>query len=242
MRIKITILVSMLLAISACSTVPSKSNTAVTPKKLTTSNWEQATKQVVRQYGQETAKDLQPYFQRANIAYPPKEIALLTFKKEQKLELWAQDNMKTWRMIRTYPFTASSGTLGPKLAEGDYQIPEGIYRINHINPFSSYHLSMMVDYPNEFDRQQAQKEGRTQLGGEVFIHGNALSVGCIALGDKAAGELFVLVDQVGKHNTQLIIAPNDLRKDKPKTSLRNQPAWVPELYAQISEGLQPFAV
>lgn len=234
------IIISVLLAITACSTVTPR-NTPVTPKKITTSNWEQATAQVVTQYSGETATALSPYFQRANIAYPPQEIALLTFKKEQKLELWAQDTAKKWSLVRTYPLTAKSGSLGPKLRQYDHQIPEGVYQIEFLQPFSSYHLSMKVNYPNEFDRMKAQQEGRTKLGGDIFIHGNALSVGCIAIGDQAISELFVLVDQVGKKNTQLIIAPNDLRKQRPKTPAKTQPKWLPQLYAQISASLQPFA-
>jgi len=210
--------------------------------KITTNNWEKATAQVARQYGRTTETALRPYFQRADVAYPPKEIALLTFKKEQKLELWAQDNRELWRLIRTYPLTANSGTLGPKLRQYDHQIPEGIYQIEFLQPFSSYHLSMKVNYPNEFDRKHAQQEGRTKLGGDIFIHGNALSVGCIAIGDEAISELFVLVDKIGTQKTQVIIAPTDLRKKSVKINTKKQPSWLPTLYAQISESLQPFAV
>ena len=60
---------------------------------------------------------------------------------------------------------AFSGTLGPKLREGDGQIPEGIYGIGYLNPNSSYYLSLKVTYPNASDRARAKKDGRTNLGG-----------------------------------------------------------------------------
>ncbi|HVT62819.1 MAG TPA: L,D-transpeptidase family protein [Legionellaceae bacterium] len=194
----------------------------------------------IMRYGLQKEPHLMSYFMKSGVAYPPKEIALLAFKKEQHIQLWAKDAHRDWHYIHTYPLTAFSGKLGPKLKEHDRQIPEGIYRLITFNPHSSMHLSMMINYPNEFDRYQAQKDGRRKLGGDIFLHGKAVSVGCLAVGDHAIDELFLLTRRVGLNHVQLIIAPNDLRKGKPATNQAFQPRWLPQLYHKISQALTRF--
>ena len=142
--------------------------------------------------------------------------------------------------IQKYPLTAFSGRLGPKLKEHDFQIPEGVYHLTTLNPFSSMHLSMMIDYPNHFDRLQASKDGRSKLGDNIFLHGKSFSVGCLAIGDKAIDQLFLLVRRVGLSHTKIIIAPNDLRHASAATSSFAQPRWLPELYLNISQALGEF--
>ncbi|KTC65883.1 secretion system protein A [Legionella adelaidensis] len=203
-------------------------------------NVESAIDKAIARYGLRTEPQLISFFKSAGIAYPPREIALLTFKKEREIQLWAKDDVTTWHYIHTYPLTAFSGRLGPKLREYDLQIPEGIYRLTSFNPLSAYHLSMMINYPNQFDRLQAIKDGRKNLGGNIFIHGKTISVGCLAVGDKAIDQLFLLVRRVGLSHTQVIIAPNDLRKEKPATSHFAQPRWLPELYKELTVALGEF--
>lgn len=203
-------------------------------------NWDKAVEHAISRYGLRTEPALRSWFSKAGINYPPHEVALLAFKKEQHIQLWAKNENKGWRYIHTYPLTAFSGRLGPKLKERDGQIPEGVYRLTTLNPFSSMHLSMMINYPNSFDRLQASKDGRRQLGGNIFLHGKALSVGCLAVGDKSIDQLFLLAHRVGLSHMQLIIAPNDLRQGKPATNHFAQPRWLPELYQQISTALRQF--
>ena len=94
-------------------------------------------------------------FNAAKIKYPPHQIFIRAFKYEQELELWAsKDDKSPFVLIKTFPFTATSGTLGPKRQEGDLQIPEGFYAIDWFNPASSYHLSMRINYPNKSDKKQ----------------------------------------------------------------------------------------
>jgi murein L,D-transpeptidase YafK len=83
---------------------------------------------VLRLYGKDARARLAPYFRRTKVAYPPRRVALLAFKQERRLALWASDG-KSWRFIRDYPILAASGRGGPKLLQGDYQVPEGLYRI-----------------------------------------------------------------------------------------------------------------
>ena len=203
-------------------------------------NWDKAVEHAITRYGLRTEPVLISWFTKAGVNYPPREVALLAFKKEQRIQLWAKNENKPWQYIHTYPLTAFSGRLGPKLKERDGQIPEGVYRLTTLNPFSTMHLSMMINYPNSFDRLQASKDGRRQLGGNIFLHGKALSVGCLAVGDKGIDQLFLLAHRVGLSHMQLIIAPNDLRQAKPATNNFAQPRWLPELYQQIATALKPF--
>ena len=181
-------------------------------------------------------------FAKAGISYPPRDIALLAFKQERYVQLWAKGDKTSWKYIHTYPLTASSGRLGPKLKEHDRQIPEGIYKLTMFNPFSSMHLSMMINYPNDFDRLQAMKDGRRALGGDIFVHGKSMSVGCLAVGDRAIDQLFLLTRRVGLSHVKVIIAPNDLRQGKAATNTFAQPRWLPELYKNISHALSSFPV
>ena len=85
------------------------------------------------------------------VTYPPRAVTLIALKAEACLELWA-DGGAGWRFVRSYLVRSTSGRLGPKLRQGDHQVPEGVYRIAALNPDSRYHLSMRIDYPNDFDR------------------------------------------------------------------------------------------
>lgn len=203
-------------------------------------NWKKAVNIAIEKYGLRTEPGLKRAFKRAKTAYPPKEIALLAFKKEKKLELWARDDDHHWHWIKNYHLTAFSGALGPKLKEHDKQIPEGIYHLTLLNPFSSFHLSIMLDYPNNFDRSIARLERRRHLGNNIFLHGKNVSVGCLAVGDKAIDQIFLLVSKVGLTKTVIIIAPNDMRKAPPATSLKGKPKWLSLLYKKIKVALKPF--
>jgi len=193
------------------------------------------------QYGPAARARLQPDFQKQNITYPPAEIVLIGLKQERILEVYARNGTNDFKRIRFYPILAASGGPGPKLREGDKQVPEGIYGIESLNPNSRFHLSLRVDYPNAFDRKQAEREGRTSLGGDIMIHGSAVSVGCLAMGDQAAEDLFVLAADTGLKNITVILAPVNFR-DAHKTvpALAKLPAWTAGLYEQLRERLKQF--
>lgn len=117
---------------------------------------------VIKRYQPIVEPRLKIDFARADVSYPPKKIALFAMKNEQKMELWAEED-DTWHLIKNYPITKLSGVMGPKKREGDKQIPEGIYQVEFLNPNSQYHLSMKLNYPNDFDLKYAKLEGRTKL-------------------------------------------------------------------------------
>lgn len=170
----------------------------------------------------------------------PKEfeaVCLIAVKDTRILELWARKAEASWVKLRTYPFTAYSGDLGPKLSEGDGQIPEGVYGIEYLNPNSSYHLSMKVDYPNAFDRAKAKMDGRARLGGDIFIHGKAVTIGCIPIGDAAIEELFYLVATAGKAKVRVVIMPVDFRREVDSPEIASV-GWKAELYESIRAELK----
>jgi len=181
-------------------------------------------------------------FASRGVPYPPEAVSLVALKAEARLELWARSGAG-WTFVRSYLVRAASGRLGPKLREGDRQVPEGVYRIAALNPNSSHHLALRVDYPNAFDRARAAEDGRTKLGGDIMIHGGNESVGCLAVGDAAVEEIFALVSRVGTANAQVILSPVDLRRVDPAVaSARGETRWLRELYTSLARELRAFAL
>lgn len=118
-------------------------------------------------------------------------IYIMAFKTEKKLEIWAKNvNDTAYCLIRKIPICEISGDIGPKRRVKDLQVPEGFYHINGLNPFSKYYLSMQINYPNASDSIRGTKG---HLGNAIFIHGNCLSSGCIAITDEYISELYVYV-------------------------------------------------
>jgi hypothetical protein len=171
---------------------------------------------------------------RLGLAYPPPKLTLAAYKRERALEVWAKRG-EGWALYRSYPVLAASGGPGPKLREGDRQVPEGVYRLTHLNPASSYHLSIRVDYPNAFDRARGAQDGRAALGGDIYIHGKAVSIGCLAIGDDNIEELFTLVADAGLANARIVIAPGRALDLPP-----GAPAWTAGLYREIARALAPL--
>ena len=116
---------------------------------------EQAIADRVAEYGPAARARLAPFFSAAGIAYPPERFVLLGFKLERELHLLAAGYGRGLTFIRSYPIQGLSGTLGPKLRQGDGQVPEGVYTIVYLNPHSVAHLSLALSYPNDYDRARA---------------------------------------------------------------------------------------
>lgn len=187
------------------------------------------------QYGDLARGRLAPHFQRAGLCYPPRHVTLLGLKAEKRLEVYAGDGPDHLRLVRAYPIFAASGQAGPKLKEGDRQVPEGIYRVTALNPNSLFHLALRLGYPNTFDQEMAKREGRQKLGGDIMIHGRNVSTGCLAMGDPAVEELFVLAADTGLEQVRVVIAPADLRTARMPQG--RYPAWGPKLYAALHDAL-----
>ena len=188
----------------------------------------------LRQYGASARRRLAPWFHEAGVDYPPAGLLLVGLKQEELLKVYAltSDRRAQWRFVCQYPIVALGDSLGPKLRQGDRQTPEGIYRVNFLNPQSSYHLSLGINYPNEFDWKQARRDRRSYLGGDIMIHGSHLSDGCLAMGNTAATDLFVLVADTGIRNTEVLLSPVDFRVEE-HAKLPNRPGWTGQLYADL---------
>ena len=191
----------------------------------------------VGEFGETVRARLAPKFEAAGVRYPPARVVLVGLKRERVLEVYGAPTDGPIRFICSYPVLAASGHLGPKLREGDRQVPEGIYRIRELNPNSLFHLSLWLDYPNEFDWARAKEDGRAEPGSEIMIHGDARSRGCLAMGDAAAEDLFVLAALTRIENLSVILAPVDFRRQT-FAPPRGAPAWTSQLYGAIAAELQ----
>ncbi len=144
---------------------------------------------------------LKAMFQDAGVAYPADEVYLRAFKAEGELELWAGAKGKPLSLVQVYAVCAKSGELGPKRREGDLQVPEGFYVLNHFNPYSNFHLSLGVSYPNEADRVLGRKG---KLGGAIYIHGNCVTIGCLPIEDANIEEVYVAAEDAHKKGKRAI--------------------------------------
>lgn len=122
------------------------------------------------------------------------------FKREKRLEVWMARQDGRYAQFRSYDICNHSGTLGPKLAEGDLQAPEGFYRVaqRQLNPQSRHYLAFNLGYPNAYDRSH----GRT--GSALMVHGGCSSVGCFAITDAAVDEVYAIVEAALDHGQRAV--------------------------------------
>lgn len=195
--------------------------------------------QVLTALGPGADAQLRVRLARAGMAYPPRRIVLAAFKQEKQLEVHASDKGGMLRLVASYPILAASGKAGPKLREGDLQVPEGFYRIDLLNPNSRFHLSLRVSFPNAEDIARARDDRRDpgNLGSDIMIHGGAASIGCLAIGDAAVEELFILAARTGLDHVELIIAPCDLRRNSTADLPAGSPDWTPQLHTRLRQAL-----
>jgi murein L,D-transpeptidase YafK len=192
----------------------------------------------LEEYGVSARSRLQPDFDKLGITYPPSRIVLVGLKQEKQLAVWVAEDGINFIHLKTYPILAASGTLGPKLRDGDSQVPEGLYEVESLNPNSMFHLALRLNYPNEFDRIKGMNDSRDNLGSDIMIHGKACSIGCLAMGDEAIEELFTLVADTGSDSIPVILSPVDFRVRELPADMPNVPEWTPELYGTIKQSLQ----
>ncbi|MEO5928504.1 MAG: L,D-transpeptidase family protein [Candidatus Kapaibacterium sp.] len=195
---------------------------------------------MVDAFGAITRKKFEGPCRAAGIPCPPVRLTFLAFKRERLLEIWGAGEEGAYRKIGGYPILAASGGPGPKRREGDRQVPEGFYDLPELNPNSSLHLSIRIGYPNRDDIANAGIPVNA-MGGDIYLHGKAASIGCIAVGDPAIEEIFTLVAQVTAPNRRIIISPVDFRRN-PRPALPKEEKWVGDLYGRLSRALEAFPV
>lgn len=129
-------------------------------------------------------------------------LLMVAYKEEGILELYAKSkNENIYKKLITYTICAQSGELGPKRKEGDNQVPEGFYFINCFNPNSTFYLSLGINYPNQSDKQKSKSK---KLGGNIFIHGSCVTIGCLPMTDEKIKEIY-LYSVYAKTNGQVKI-------------------------------------
>src|ERR1700739_4899121 len=117
------------------------------------------------------------------------KVLIRIFKEEKLLEVWLKSkNAEKYVLYANYDICRSSGELGAKRKEGDYQVPEGFYKVNFFNAFSDYYLGMQINYPNQSDLML----GKKPYGGQIMIHGNCVTIGCIPITDDKIKEVYLL--------------------------------------------------
>jgi len=133
---------------------------------------------------------LKKQFAAKGLPWPAKYLYIRSFKYDGQLEIWVKNERKEpFKLFKTYKVCAMAGTLGPKRMAGDYQVPEGFYYINEFNPNSNYHLSLGLNYPNQSDKILSDS---VRPGGDIYIHGSCVTVGCIPLTDQFIDEVYIL--------------------------------------------------
>ena len=116
-------------------------------------------------------------------------ILIRIFKAESELEIWKQkDRNGPFVLFATYPICHWSGTLGPKLRDGDRQAPEGFYTVTRAQArhVGRWPISIDIGFPNILDQSQAR------TGSDILIHGGCSSVGCFAMTNPVSEEIHQL--------------------------------------------------
>lgn len=161
--------------------------------------------------------------------YDIKHVTIVAIKDPGYVDVFL--NGEKWQR---FAFTAHSGTSGPKLQEGDRQIPEGFYRTVALNPNSAYYLSIKINYPNAQDKIRSQALGISDFGSDIYIHGKDASIGCIAIGDDAIEQLFYVVHRCGLEHVEVLISPVNLLEKSPPSDAN------PVLYDQLKNRLAQY--
>ncbi|MEN8119291.1 MAG: L,D-transpeptidase family protein [Bacteroidota bacterium] len=169
----------------------------------------------VRQAYKEKEANILALLKKNSISTQKLRIYLRAFKQENKIELWAKNsNDKTFKLLKKYDICSTSGVIGPKREQGDLQIPEGFYHINRFNPYSNFYLSLGLNYPNRSDKILGTKGN---LGGDIFIHGDCVTIGCMPITDDKIKELYVFCVEAknsGQTKIPVTVFPTELSNSK----------------------------
>ena len=165
----------------------------------------------VRQAYKDKAEKINTQLKNKSIKIAKLNVYIQIFKTEGVLELWGKNNTDgQFKLIREFDICESSGVIGPKREEGDLQVPEGFYSVNHFNPYSNFYLSLGIDYPNKSDRILGTKGN---LGGAIYIDGNCVTIGCVPITDPEIKELYLYCVEAknnGQNSIPVTIFPTKL--------------------------------
>ncbi len=132
-------------------------------------------------------------------------VLIRIFKAQSELELWLRKGDR-FELFAVYPVCHWSGTLGPKLREGDKQTPEGFYTVTRrqLHRIGRHPRSLNLGFPNAFDKSQARS------GSYILVHGACSSVGCFAMTNAVIEEIYNLTEaaiQQGQEHVPVHVFP-----------------------------------
>lgn len=192
---------------------------------------------------QEKEDTVKIFFAAQGITFEKAHLFFRVFKAEQEMEVFARNgNTGKFTLIKRYQICMNSGEPGPKRRQGDYQIPEGFYHINVFNPYSSYHLSMGINYPNESDKKLGYKQA---LGGDIYIHGRCVTIGCITFSDEDIKEIYISAVQAksnGQNKIPVHIFPCRMNEENMKklTEIYKEKEELLKFWNNIKQGYDLF--
>lgn len=116
------------------------------------------------------------------------------------LELYLEDSKGNLHKFKSFDSQGIVGTPGPKLREGDFQVPEGEFNIDPPTAVSKRFISMGVN---------ANPNNHAGRGTNIKIHGSGTSEGCIVLTNVGVTELagYVGIGNRGKGGVTALITP-----------------------------------
>ncbi len=163
-------------------------------------------------------------------------VFLRVFKSPGILELWMESKAGTYIKFKEYEICRYSGVLGPKQKQGDKQSPEGFYKVtvDNLNPWSRYHLSFNLGYPNTYDKLK----GRT--GSALMVHGECISEGCFAMTNSYMDEIYVLASAALKNGqSELNVHSFPFKLDGNILSAYKDNPWQ-DFWGNLKEGYDYF--
>lgn len=193
-------------------------------------------KDAIEQKGDLVAQNLS----KNNLKTNDLNVLFVVYKNEKELEIYAKrESEKKYKRIATYDICKLSGVMGPKRREGDGQVPEGFYYINNFNPFSQFYLSLGISYPNQSDKIQSSFP---RLGGDIFIHGKCVTIGCLPMTDDKIKEIYlyaVYAKSCGQSKIPVYIFPFKMTNENLNTYKNKYSEWT-NFWNNLKSGYDKF--
>lgn len=158
------------------------------------------------------------------------------FKSESELEVWMRKESGEFVLFETYPICHWSGTLGPKVEEGDKQNPEGFYTVTRqqLHLVGRWPRSLNLGFPNPFDKAL----GRT--GSYILVHGGCTSVGCFAMTNAVVAEIYDLAEAaLKKGQGHLHVHAFPFRMTEENLARHTESPWY-QFWSNLKEGYDAF--
>jgi len=162
-------------------------------------------------------------------------ILIRIFKSESELEIWKRKD-NAFVLFATYPICHWSGSIGPKLRDGDKQAPEGFYTVTRAQArhVGRWPVSLDIGYPNILDQSQAR------TGSNILIHGGCSSIGCFAMTNPVSDEIHQLTMaaiDAGENIVPVHILP--FRMTDLNMAVQEKSPWMP-FWNNLKEGYDMF--